>query len=201
MAFIWFLGPVVFLMGAIPFGYVIGRARGIDIRTVGSGNIGAANVSRSLGWRYGSLVLCLDALKVAVPTVFVWWLTGSQPLATLAASFGMLGHVFSPFVGWKGGKGVACLLGAALVLYPAAAGLCLGLFVVTVAVTRYASLGSVVAAVAHPIVLALLQASKPLVCFGVFAAGLVVYTHWANIVRLRRGTEPRLGRSVPSERS
>ena len=201
MTTLWLILPSAFLVGAMPFGYWLGKAPGIDVRQTGSGNIGATNVSRSLGWQSGIAVLVLDTLKVAGPTALTGWATGSPAAAALVAGSGMLGHVFSPFVGFKGGKGVACLLGASLILNPVAAGLCLAAFILTVALTRLVSLGSLVAAIMLPVVLAYLKAPQAVVSFGLFAVILVGYTHWANIVRLCKGEEPRLGKAPSTERS
>lgn len=191
---------VAFLLGAIPFGYVVGKLRGVDVRQSGSGNIGATNVSRTMGWQTGVLVLVLDALKVAVPTWTLWWFTGRQQAGVIMAVAGMLGHVFSPFVGFRGGKGVACLLGAMLVLQPLATGICMAAFVGIMAASRLVSLGSLAAAVVLPVALLLLHQPGYLVMFGVFAAILVLFTHRANIARLRNGTEPKFGQPASTER-
>jgi glycerol-3-phosphate acyltransferase PlsY len=194
MSIIWIWLILTFLAGALPFGYWIGKAKGVDVKATGSGNIGATNVSRSLGYRWGVAVLLLDALKVAGSVGLVLWLTRSRDLAAATAVVGTLGHVFSPFVGWKGGKGVACLLGAILVLDPVAAGVCLLVFALTIWRTRISSVASISATASLPVILFLHHASKGVIGFGVVAVLLVIWTHRANIGRLRRGEEPRLGR-------
>jgi glycerol-3-phosphate acyltransferase PlsY len=194
MANLWIASLITFLCGALPFGYWIGKIRGVDVKATGSGNIGATNVSRSLGYGWGAAVLLLDALKVALPTGLVLWLTGSQDLAAAMALIGTLGHIFSPFVGWKGGKGIACLLGGTLVLDPAAAGLSLLVFIAVVAATRISSLASMSATASLPVIFWWMGAPASLIYYGLLAASLVIWTHRANIGRLRRGEEPRLGR-------
>jgi glycerol-3-phosphate acyltransferase PlsY len=185
---------LAFLAGALPFGYWIGRLRGVDVTTTGSGNIGATNVSRSLGYGWGVAVLLLDALKVAVPTALILKLTGSHSMAATIAMIGTLGHIFSPFVGWKGGKGVACLLGGTLVVSPAAAGISVLVFIAVIATTRISSLASMIAVLSLPLSLWLMGAPVALVYYGILAVSLVLWTHRANLQRLRRGEEPRMGR-------
>jgi glycerol-3-phosphate acyltransferase PlsY len=189
---------VAFLAGALPFGYWIGKVRGVDVTATGSGNIGATNVSRSLGYGWGVAVLVLDALKVAVPAALSLTLMGSPSTAAAIAMVGTLGHVFSPFVGWKGGKGVACLLGGTLVVSPAAAAISVLVFIAVIATTRISSLASLIAVASLPISLWLFGAPVALIYYGVLAASLVLWTHRENLQRLRRGDEPRMGkRSAP----
>jgi acyl-phosphate glycerol 3-phosphate acyltransferase len=200
MPTIWIWLLLTFLLGALPWGLWIGQARGVDVTATGSGNIGATNVSRSLGFGWGITVLVLDALKVAVPTYLAWRLTVPQgPTVALefgaaTALVGTLGHIFSPFVGWKGGKGVSCLLGGTLVLSPAAAGLSLLVFVAVLAASHISSLASLAAVLSLPVILWLLGAPISLVYYGMLAFMLVMWTHRDNIRRLRRGEEPQLGR-------
>lgn len=194
MAHLWIWLPLAFLAGALPVGYWIGRARGVDVTATGSGNIGATNVSRSLGYAWGAVVLGLDALKVALPVAGAWRLTGSTDLAAATALAGILGHVFSPFVGWKGGKGIACLLGAVLVLDPTAAGIGLVIFALMVWRTRISAVASLTATASLPIVLAGRHAARGPLLFAVIALLLVLWTHRENLARLRRGDEPTLGR-------
>lgn len=153
-----------FLAGSIPFGYLIGRARGVDLRTVGSKNIGATNLGRVFGRRYFFLCFFLDMLKGLIPTALAGWRAGllgefSVPaadawwwLAVMAAT--VLGHMFTPWLGFKGGKGVATGLGALLGVFPALAlpGLAsLGVFLMVLALWRYISAASVTAALTLPV--------------------------------------------------
>ena len=204
-----------FVCGSVPFGLLIARRHGIDIRAHGSGNIGATNVWRVLGPRAGALCFALDVLKGLIPTLSAGWAAGllgdwrpDQALLwlwQLAMIAPVLGHMFSPFVGFKGGKGVATGLGALLGVYPAmtAAGLgALAVWIVSVKLTRYVGVSSVLAAASLPVwtllagrVLAEGGARvAPCVCVGVLLAALVVYKHRGNLRRTLAGTEPRVGR-------
>lgn len=194
-----------YLMGAIPFGYVVGRARGINIFEHGSGNIGATNVGRVLGRSYGILVFVLDLAKGAVPAALASSLSPrldiSLPPDTLPVGTGLaafLGHLFPIYLGFRGGKGVATGAGVVLVLLPGPA---LGALLTWLAVLlafRYVSLASVCAAVALPL-LRIGLTPNPfdgdhliLTSFCLVAGALVVVRHQTNLVRLVRGTENRL---------
>lgn len=211
---------LAFLCGSIPFGYLLGRMRGIDIRQHGSKNIGATNVGRVLGRRLGLTCFVLDALKGAVPVAIAGALAGvwgrwpsSLPaadqllwLATAVAA--LLGHMFSPWIGLRGGKGVATGFGALAAMWPAltiAALLALAVWIACVALTRYISLSSMVAACTIPLTVAALEwlgqspdrsapgsAWPTLAATGLLAI-LIVVRHRANIGRLLRGIEPRVG--------
>lgn len=210
-----------YLVGAIPFGLLAGWLRGVDIRRVGSGNIGATNAGRVLGRGYGIGVFVLDFLKGYLP---VWIggrilmedsnVTGTAGmnvflLWVLIAAGCVLGHMFPIYLRFKGGKGVATSAGAMLGIqpfytWPALA--VLGVWVLVTGISRYVSLGSIVAAIAFPIIFGLLAWRRgdawpgpgqlwPLHLFGVLIALLVVYRHRANIGRLLAGTEPKIGGS------
>lgn len=211
-----------YLCGAIPFGLLVGWARGIDIRTRGSGNIGATNAGRVLGTGFGILVFALDLLKGLLP-VAAWGFhlarTGGLPssadggfapgLAWVAvAAACVLGHMFPIYLRFKGGKGVATSLGVVLGIYPyfTGAGLAaLGLWVVVTLATRYVSVGSITAALAFPVAFAAVAQFQPhwggirqlwpLHLMSVVVALLVVYRHRGNLRRLAVGTEPRILRS------
>lgn len=195
-----------FLLGAVPFGYLAGRLRGIDLRTAGSGNIGATNTLRVLGPAMGTAVLLLDVMKGLVPVLVAARLShGSDggaangwPVvgAGLAA---VLGHTYSPFLRFRGGKGVATSLGVLIGLSPLVAGLALALFLVVVALTRYVSLGSLLAAVLQAFLFWLpLFHGHPAPwsyrLFGLLAAVFVIVRHRGNISRLLAGTESRFGK-------
>ncbi len=205
-----------YLIGAIPFGYVVGWLKGIDIRQHGSGNIGATNVGRVLGRSYGLLVFGLDVLKGFAPTLLAslaiarWGPSGAAYLLGVVASASgcILGHVFPIYLGFRGGKGVATSLGVLLGIYPYFTLAGVGAFLLWVALTlgsRYVSVGSVGAAVAFPIVFVVLSRWRagswggadvlwPLYVFSVLIAALVVWRHRSNIRRLLNGTEPQIGR-------
>jgi glycerol-3-phosphate acyltransferase PlsY len=190
-----------YLAGSIPTGYWVVRAwRGVDIRTLGSGNIGASNVWRVFGRRYGVPVVLLDVAKGLGPalagTLLVGDLTGV--LAGGAAMFGHWRPLFLRFE--KGGKTVATAGGAFLGVAPIVGGIGAAIWMVTFLLFRYASLASILAACSLPILAALLGEPWPVIVFGALAAVAVVLLHRANIARLRAGTERRFrfGREAPA---
>jgi glycerol-3-phosphate acyltransferase PlsY len=186
-----------YLVGSIPFGYFAGRLNRIDIRKHGSGNIGATNVFRVLGKKWGTAVFILDFLKAALPLLWIQsspcWHEGplsNDLLAVLAALAILLGHTYTVFLGFKGGKGVASSAGVLLALMPwgflAAAVLWGGLF----AATRVVSVASLAAAVVLPFVVFFAYPGQPaFIVFAFVVAGLVIWRHRTNIQRLRDGSE------------
>jgi glycerol-3-phosphate acyltransferase PlsY len=178
-----------FFIGAIPFGIVVSRLFfGRDLRAGGSGNIGAANALRTLGRGGAIAVLILDALKGALPVVAGRALDGTGVLAALAAFAAIAGHCFSPFLGFRGGKGVATNLGAICALaWPAAGGFAL-VWLVVVFATGYASAASMLASLAVIPALWVIGGTAAGV-YGLAAAVLIVAMHRENIARLRSGTE------------
>lgn len=191
-----------FLVGAIPVGYLIGRARGVDIRGHGSGNTGATNVSRVLGKKVGIITLLLDILKGALPVVLAnFFLPVPCGLNTMneliPASLGLMaifGHCFSPFVGFKGGKGVATSLGVFLTLRPIESSLALLVFLLVFRCSRYVSLSSISAAAAMPILVLVLgdKSAMPVFTTTFIASALIIVRHRTNIERLLQGTENKL---------
>jgi glycerol-3-phosphate acyltransferase PlsY len=193
---------IAYLCGSLPWGLWIGRlARGVDVRTLGSGNLGATNVYRSLGPALGILTLVLDIAKGVLP---VWLL----PQAAIAAGFpgghewcrlavgfaAVAGHVWTFLAGFKGGKGVATTAGVLLALAPAAFGIFAVVFVLVVAITRFISLGSTLGAAAFAVALAFLAPGgwrSPTFLLGLLLALLVVFRHRDNFRRLSRGEERR----------
>ena len=190
-----------YLAGSIPTGYWIVRAwRGVDIRTVGSGNIGASNVWRVFGRRYGVPVVLLDVAKGFAPALVGTLLVGDLT-GVLAGGAAMLGHWRPLFLRFeKGGKTVATAGGAFLGVAPVVGGIGAAVWIVTFLLFRYASLASILAAASLPIVAALLGEPWPVIVFGALAALAVVVLHRANIARLRAGTESRFrfGREAPA---
>jgi glycerol-3-phosphate acyltransferase PlsY len=193
------LAILSYFVGAIPFGMLVARTRGIDIMKVGSGNIGATNVVRALGPKYGILVFVLDVLKGAVPGIVTHFVVDAPKygvqVQTWQFIFGVvaiLGHMFSPFLKFKGGKGVATGLGAALGSVPLT-GLCaFAVMIVSTLVTRYISLSSLIAATSVIPISIWLTKDEPqtrpiLVLMVVF----IFYKHRSNISRLIAGTESR----------
>ena len=209
---IWII--IAFFCGSIPFGVLIARSKGVDIRNAGSGNPGATNVGRVLGTGFGVACFLLDAMKGAGPVLLAGsyqGLLGSgledlQPasawcwLATAVAA--ILGHCFSPWLGFRGGKGVATAFGSMLAMWPVLALPTLIAFLawaITLAATRFMSLASMVGASILPIVV-LIQMIRtnsfgpglPFLVVGVLIASFVAYRHRSNISRMREGTEPKL---------
>jgi glycerol-3-phosphate acyltransferase PlsY len=182
-----------YFSGSIPSGLLLARARGIDIRDVGSGNIGATNVARSLGKKLGAVVLLIDALKGAIPTLVVLLLdldTTVDPFVLTATGFAAIcGHCFPVWLGFRGGKGVATSLGVFLVADPLVAGIGVATFVVLYALFRIASIGSMAGAVMFPVLLWILGRSDAVVTLGIAGAAVVIFKHRGNLVRLFTGTE------------
>lgn len=237
----WLCPTLAFLLGSIPFGLLIARSRGVDIRRHGSGNIGATNVMRVMGWKAGLPCLLLDALKGFVPVVLAlglarvagkesaleldalrpWALVvaperafGVQLLHVVTGLMAILGHNYSPWVGFKGGKGIATSAGVLLALFPFFGVLLLLLvWAVLFLATRYVSVASIGAALALPVIThlgarfhhlandpsqpTLWQAgtwNKPLFALTVAIAAMAVWKHRANLRRLANGTENRFSR-------
>ena len=229
---LWLCPLLAFLLGSIPFGLIIAKAKGVNIRDHGSGNIGATNVLRVIGKKYGITCLFLDALKGLIPTVIAislirfegiqnpMTLTGLSPYAqdfpmltaqvfqVITGLFAILGHNYSPWVSFKGGKGIATSAGVLIALMPAAIAILAVVWAVAFLVSRYVSLASIIAAAALPLVT--LWGSwfhgkiqngtwnKPLFVFSLIIAVLAIWKHRTNIQRLRDGTEHRFTRRVKS---
>jgi len=187
---------LAFLLGSIPFSQLVARLRGIDLRSVGSGNIGATNLARALGYGAGALGLLLDVLKGAAAVALARALPGeaSTPaIQSLAAVLSVAGHAFTPWLGFRGGKGVATGAGAFAVLAPWATLVSALVFAVVVSLGRMVSLASVLAAAALPVAAFFLGAPRATIAAAAAVAALVVARHRENLVRLIRGTENRLG--------
>jgi glycerol-3-phosphate acyltransferase PlsY len=220
---LWFL--IGFLCGSIPFGWVATRLAGVDIRTLGSGNIGATNVWRNLGWKYGLPVLLLDALKGFVPVLgsfrmqlpvtaeqqatfmreiyeqsfyapFAADPTDLTPLyLPMVTGFGaILGHTFTPWLRFKGGKGIATGLGVLCALYGWWTLVVVAVFALTLAASRTVSLSSILAASTVTMLTFALPQFRHLWLFGTLAVALVIWAHRSNIRRIADGTESRVGR-------
>ncbi len=179
-----------FLVGSIPSGYLVGRFLfGIDIRTHGSGNIGAANALRTLGKMGAGLVLLLDLLKGLLPVLIARVLHAPSGITAAVAAAAVSGHCFSPWLRWRGGKGVATSLGAIIALSWQAGAICVGGWFFGAILTAISSVGSVVANVVAPFALWFTTHQPAYAAYGVFAALLILYTHRENIARIRAGTE------------
>ena len=186
-----------FLSGSIPWSWIIGRLMGTDIRKTGSGNAGATNLSRACGRPAGIAGLLLDAAKGALPvhlagSQLLWTVPDPVLAASLTAVAAVLGHVFSPWLGFRGGKGVATMLGAMLVLAPATVGISAGVFLLVFILWRFVSLASICGAVTMIPVVFLIRTGEPSVqAVIILLALVVVIRHASNIRRLLRGEEKR----------
>lgn len=190
---------ISYLLGAIPTSYLAARwFGGIDLREHGSRNLGATNLYRALGWRVAAPVGLFDVAKGAIPVlVFGPMLPGVPLFPTWCGLAAVVGHVYSVFVGFNGGKGVATAAGMLLGLAPQALGVALVTWVILVRSTGYVSLGSVAAAVVFPLAdyaLSPARRTAPAVALDLAVAAFVVWKHRANIRRLMNGTESRFGR-------
>jgi len=213
--------PLGYVLGSIPFGLIVGKANGIDPRTAGSKNIGATNLGRLLGKKFFFIVFTLDLLKGFIPVaiasaivhqisildrdwhLFLAWLS--------VGAAAVLGHMFSLFLGFKGGKGVATSAGVMLGLFPYFTwpGI-IGtvVFLLVLKISRYVSLASMVGAAAFPIIYLafglgmgwpVFGAQLPLLLFGLLIPLMIIYRHRANIGRLRAGTESKIGNNTPNK--
>ncbi len=181
-----------YLLGSIPFGLLLGKALGVDVRRSGSGNIGATNVARSLGPGAGIATLLLDASKGALAAWAGGRLLGPEGAAA-AGCAATLGHIFPLYLSFRGGKGVATGLGAFLIVDPYAALAAAGIFLAVITLTRRVSAGSLAGSLALPIALFLRDASPAVQIAGWVCAMLVIFRHRDNMARLLAGTEPRIG--------
>jgi glycerol-3-phosphate acyltransferase PlsY len=195
-----------FLVGSIPWGLVLTRwVAGVDVRTVGSGNVGATNASRVLGRKWGVVVLLLDAGKGVVPVQLFPHLAGRAGVEWMSVACGLaavLGHVFSPFLRFKGGKGVATSIGAVATLAPTCALAVFAVFVVVLLASGYMSAASVAAAAALAPSAFVLHRTPEFLAFAALVAAVVIARHRANLGRIAAGTEPRfLGKKATKETS
>jgi glycerol-3-phosphate acyltransferase PlsY len=198
---------LAYLAGSLPTGFLVARAMRVDITRVGSGNIGATNVFRVLGKGPGALVLTVDLLKGALAVSFAPALAvalapaNSLALPAVAALGAVLGHNYTCWLGFKGGKGVATSAGAMAALIPPAFGVTVITWLVVFFLSRYVSLASIAGAIALPIATAFTVSGPtrwPLVGFTSVLAALAVWRHRANIARLKAGTEHRFGNPKPT---
>jgi acyl phosphate:glycerol-3-phosphate acyltransferase len=189
-----------YLVGSIPFAYLLSRRRGIDLRRAGSGNVGASNVLRTTGVGAAVLAMMLDGVKGTL-AVLMAQLLSAGPIATVAAAFAsILGHVYPVWLRFRGGKGVATAAGAFAVLAPEAMGIAAAVFLIAVIATRFISVGSIAGALTLVIV-AVITDVPSVVAIGATASTLIiVYRHRGNLTRLVAGTERRLGQRVLNER-
>lgn len=182
-----------YLVGSIPSGYILGKFAGVDVRQVGSGNVGATNVARAVGKWQGAATLLADAMKGMVPVATGLGMNLPPEAIASIASAAFLGHLYPIFLKFHGGKGVATGLGALLVIAPLATLLLVAIFAVVVWLTRLVSLSSMIAAALAPFALWVVLQPPAIVVLGAFLAAMIVWRHRGNIQRLLAGTEPRFG--------
>ena len=198
-----------YLLGSIPAGFLVARAKGVDIRTVGSGNIGATNVFRSIGKLPGSIVFIVDAVKGYLACEIVgslgarWFAVSSSDAVqefflVLAGFVAVLGHNYTCWLGFKGGKGIATSAGVLLALFPKALLVVLGIWILVFAVSRYVSLASIIGAFWLPVFVGLFSYSRQCVIVAAILTVLAIYKHKSNIQRLIAGTEHRFGDKQPA---
>ena len=190
-----------YLLGAFPTSLVVGKLRGVDLRKQGSGNLGATNAFRVLGWKAALPVFIIDILKGWFPTFFFprWDGMGAGEMALAYGAAAILGHVFSVYVRFKGGKGVATSAGVFLALAPLAVGISLAVWGTLVYFTGYVSLASIVGALVVPIVIATQQGPGRALWLAIALSLFVIFAHRANIKRLLRGEEHRFRRKAAHE--
>lgn len=193
---LWILGA--YLVGGIPFGFIIGKMRGVDVRTVGSKNIGATNVFRTVGKKWGLAAFVCDVLKGLLPVAAAKCCSDVSWLPLLVGVTSVVGHMLTPYMGFKGGKGVATAFGMLIGLIPALVGVAFLLFVVVFALSNYISLGSCSAAaflsvaVWFPVLGNAGVADIPQCVLVTFVACFVIWKHRSNISRLLSGTENKI---------
>ncbi len=196
----WVLLVLSYFIGAIPVGVLVARAKGVDIMKEGSGNVGATNIARVLGKKAGAVCLVFDVLKGFIPA-FVFQVIVSRPIfgfgfpsqefGLICGGMAMVGHMFSPFLKFKGGKGIATGLGMLVGSSPMVGGWVLLLFLIVAFMTRLVSLASLVA-VAVMVIAGLLLTPPPLFWTVYLALAIFIYyKHWPNIQRIVKGTEPK----------
>jgi glycerol-3-phosphate acyltransferase PlsY len=198
-----------YLLGALPFGYLVARGKGVNIFEVGSRNPGATNVRRVLGHGPGNLVLVLDAAKgalaaglfpllhVVAPQFCPFDADGLLALKITGLVAAIVGHSCSCFTGFKGGKSVATGAGGFLVLFPLGMGIGFVIFGLTLALSRYVSLASMLAAASLPFAAFAFKQPSPVISMSAMVAAFVIYRHRANLARIRAGTESKVGQEKP----
>ena len=187
---------LAYLVGSVPFAFLLSRRRGIDLREVGSGNVGATNVLRTSGVRTAVIAMGLDVIKGALAVVMAQRLTGGIGAPMAAGLASVLGHIYPVWLRFRGGKGVATAAGVFVVLTPMALGIASATFVLVVWMTRYISVGSVVGALTLAVVAVITDAPAVIEIGSVVAALMILQRHRSNIRRVFAGTERRIGQRL-----
>lgn len=189
------------MLGSIPTGYLVAKVKGVDIRTVGSGNIGATNVFRILGKQAGVFVLTVDALKGVFAVLLARnFIGGTESHALLAAFCAILGHNYPCWLRFKGGKGVATTAGVLFALTPAGLGIALGVWLIVFSLSRYVSLASIAAAISLPFAAWFGGGGRATITLLAFLGALAIYKHKVNIQKLMNGTENRFSRPAGGQK-
>ena len=193
----WLIGA--YLIGAVPFGFLIGKVRGIDVRTVGSRNIGATNVFRTVGRKWGLAAFFCDVMKGLLPTLAARHFAADAACLPLCVAIAcVVGHMLTPYMKFRGGKGVATAFGALIALMPATVGIAFAIFSLTFACSHYISLGSCVAATSLAVMVWIPFLDHagcrdmPLCILVTLIAAFIVWKHRSNIVRLAHGNENKI---------
>ena len=182
-----------YVCGSVPFALLLTRARGVDLRAAGSRNLGAANVLRTAGTPRAVAVLMLDASKGAAAVLVAMLLTDDLVVTMAAGLASIVGHIYSVWIRFRGGKGVATSAGVFAVLAPPATAIAVLVFICTIIATRFVSAGSIAAALALPVAAIVANAPLPVVSGAMAAAAVVAFRHRENVTRLVAGTEQRIG--------
>jgi glycerol-3-phosphate acyltransferase PlsY len=187
---------LAYLVGSVPFAFVLARRRGIDLRRVGSGNVGASNVLRTSGVRNAVAAMCLDGAKGCMAVIVAQRLTVGEATPVAAGVASIIGHIYPVWLGFRGGKGVATATGVFAVLAPLALAVASSVFVLAVWVTRYISVGSLAAAITLAVATAASDVPATVAVGAIVSALIIVHRHRANLARLIAGTERRVGQRL-----
>jgi glycerol-3-phosphate acyltransferase PlsY len=184
---------LAYLVGSIPFAFLLARRRGIDLRNVGSGNVGAANVLRTSGMWAGILAMVLDAMKGALAVIVAQRLAPGPATPMAAGLASVVGHIYPVWLRFRGGKGVATAAGVFGVMTPGALAIACAVFLLAVSITRFISVGSIAAALTLVVVTAVTDVPVVISLGAAIAAAIILHRHRANVARLFAGTERRMG--------
>lgn len=188
-----------YLVGSIPFAHLLSRRRGVDLRRVGSGNVGASNVLRTSGVRAAVLAMILDGVKGALAVLLAQRLAVGPAVPVIAGLASVIGHIYPVWLKFRGGKGVATAAGVFAVLTPLSLGAAGGVFVLAVWVTRYISVGSLAGAVTLAVTAAASDAPATVAVGAAIVFALILFRHRVNVRRLMAGTERRVGQRLFKE--
>jgi glycerol-3-phosphate acyltransferase PlsY len=203
---LYLLVPLAFIIGSIPFGLVFTRGSGVDLRSTGSRNIGATNVLRSVGKMPAILTLLFDGLKGAFPVIICKYILSSispemsdgELWLSAVGLAAVLGHMFSVFLGFKGGKGVATGIGVIAAYSPSVSLILIGIWITVAIVSKYSSLAAITAVASLPVIYVIQNESAIKISFGIILAALIIYKHKTNISNIMSGAESRIGKGKRS---